>query len=152
MSPQVWLTLGGAAAELFGLALVLLDARDARRHADEVVTRDVRLYVGTARARGKMTGTGTVVGGREPTLEERVESLEKDLPRFYRELDDRIDRVDDAAQEAAQQAGGEAKSHADDLDRALRDFISSSLRSSRSLVGVGFFVAGVAASAVANLI
>jgi hypothetical protein len=149
---KVLLTGAGALSELTGLWLVVQDAGDARRRASEVRRRDVTLYAGSARARAKGSGALTVTGGRVPTLEERVEALERELPRVRGELDDRIDRVDDAAQDAASHAGGEAKSHADDLDRSLRDFIAETLASSRARVGVVFFAAGVVASAAANIV
>jgi hypothetical protein len=147
----VQLTVLGALAELAGLSLVLLDAGDARRDARSVVRKAINLYPSPARARVKF-GIPTIVTGYEPTLEERVATLEADLWRFRGDLDDRIDKVDDAAQEAASQARGEAMKHADDLDRKLRDFIAGSLSSGRIVAGVAFFVFGVIASATANLV
>ena len=38
---KVLLTVGGAVAELIGLTLVVLDARDARRQPREVRRRDI---------------------------------------------------------------------------------------------------------------
>jgi len=145
------LTLGGAGFELVGLALVLLDARDARRQARGVIRRDQVVYVGTARSRAK-GGAVTVKGGRQSTLEERIDTLERRLREVRDELDERIDRVDDAAQDAAGQVRGEAMSHADALDRKLRDFLADALSGGRSLIGVAFFAIGLGLSAAANLV
>jgi hypothetical protein len=149
---RVLLTGVGAASELFGLGLVVQDANDARRRASEVRTREARLYPKPVRGRSKTTGDLNVRSQRTATLEERVDALERELPRVREELSDRVDRVDDAAQDAAGRAGGEAKSHADDLDRWMRDFIPEALGSSRARLGVCFFAAGVLASAAANVV
>lgn len=78
----------------------------------------------------------TVTGGRPPTPEERIDTLERRLRDVRDELDERIDKVDDAAQEAATQVGGEAMSHVDALDRTLRDFLADALSGGRSAIGV----------------
>jgi hypothetical protein len=74
------LTLGGAGFELIGLGLVLLDARDARRRARDVKRRDQVVYVGSALSRAK-GGEVTVKGGRQPTMEERVDRWSDDCAR-----------------------------------------------------------------------
>jgi len=145
------LTFGGAGSELFGLLLVVLDARDARRRAARVVSRDQTVYLGSAHARA-IGGRVTVTGGRQPTLEERVESLEQRLLRVHDELSERIDRVEDAAQEEASRVRGEAMAHADELDRKLRDFLADALAGGRARTGVVFFAVGVLLSAAANLV
>jgi hypothetical protein len=146
------LTFAGASSELFGLWLVVKDANAARRHAAAVRSREVRGYPAPMRARSKVTAAPTVTVRAPPTLEERIDALERELPRVTEALSDRVDRVDDDAQDAASRAGGEAKSHADDLDRSLRDFIANALGGSYARLGVGFFAFGVLASAAANLV
>lgn len=145
------LTLGGAGFELVGLALVLLDARDARRRARDVERRDQVVYPGRALARAKGREV-TVTAGRQPTLEERVDRLERRLREVHRELDERIDRVDDAAQGEASRVRGEAMAHADTLDRTLREFLARALSGGRSVLGVAFFAIGLGLSAAANLV
>jgi hypothetical protein len=144
---HVALTVLGAAAELAGLSLVVADAL----HARKAVRRVVPLYAAPFRV-NVTTEADLTVAGQELTVEERVAALEADVPRHYRALDHRINEVHGAAQDAAGRARGEAMSHADDLDREVREFIADSLGSRRSIIGVGFFVGRVIMSALANVV
>jgi hypothetical protein len=78
--------------------------------------------------------------------------VERRLREVHRELDERIDRVDDAAQREASRLRGEAMSHADALDRKLRDFLADALSGGRSAIGVAFIAIGLGLSAAANLV
>ena len=91
---RVLLTGAGAASELLGLGLVVQDANDARRRASEVRTREARLYPNPARGRSKLTGDLSVTSQRTATVEERIDALERELPRVREELSDRVDRVE----------------------------------------------------------
>jgi hypothetical protein len=146
------LTILGAAMELLGLVLIVLDAREARLQAATVGTRTHRLHV-TPVISEESAGAITARGGREPpSLPERVDQLEKALLRTRTELNDRISTVDVRAQDACSRAAADAKSHADDLDRRLRDVLGSAIGPGGSQIGALLFAIGVICSAAANLV
>jgi hypothetical protein len=95
--------------------------------------------VGRRRCRrhGGAAPSHRVKAAREQAAQEvAVAERERRLRDIRDELDERIDKVDDAAQEAATQVGGEAMSHVDALDRTLRDFLADALSGGRSAIGV----------------
>jgi hypothetical protein len=119
---HVSFTLAGAVFELGGLALVVLDARDARGRATQVVKRETRVYLGAAHARARGGLVAALTGGREPTADERVSSLERSLADLRDGLTSRIELAEDRARADLTRVHEQAMTHADDLDRDLRDF------------------------------
>jgi hypothetical protein len=148
---HVSFTLAGAVFELGGLTLVVLDARDARRRATQVVKREHRVYLGSAVLRAKSGLAGVLTGGREPTIEERVVIVERAVTALGEELTAKIELAEDRARADVTGAHEQAMTHADELDRDVRDFIASDLSSGRSISGVILFAFGVVFSAAANL-
>lgn len=149
---KVLLTLFGLTFELGGLALVVFDARQARKHAAAVVKRTRTVYPSGISTAASAASVGALSGGREPTLEERIAALESSTAT---RLDDLQRRIVDARTEARRESGRvmtEALTHADTLDRELRDFMASALGGGRAQLGVVMFVTGAVMAAAANLV
>ena len=150
---HVCLTLAGAGAELIGLVLVIYDLRATSRDAVQVKPTVTRMYAQSASA-SATAGRLTVTGGRQPTLEERVAALERDSANFREDVGQRVAKLSRRISEETSRASGEARSHADDLDRELRLWLSAQLGGTlgRKAVGVLLFMLGVCLSAAANLV
>jgi hypothetical protein len=73
---QLLLIVGGAALELGGIALVVLDVREARSQASAVLESEPPVLPDTEFTLFERAMPGTPVGGREPTPEERLTRLE----------------------------------------------------------------------------
>jgi hypothetical protein len=102
------------------------------------------------------TGAGKVtpIGGREPTLEERVDRLEGRVEALNEGLLHVTDRLRAELEEAANKAFNRAYQAMVKRDRSLRLFLHQQLAGDvgRRLGGVVLFVIGALLSAAANVI
>lgn len=91
------LVVVGAAFEVLGVATIVLDLRSTSREVRAFISRGQTRY-GAAdleAQRATVTGTGVVSQGREPTIEERVASLEKQAAAFPKLVEDSVARARD---------------------------------------------------------
>jgi hypothetical protein len=143
----------GFLAEVGGVGLIVFDIRDSRRQARLVMERGQTVPLGQV-VDEERAPPMQVVGGRQPSLAERV----ADLERRYRELDERlVDGLSAVRRELRADASERAR-HVEEIVRAdytaLRDVLGDMLAGSlgRRIWGVVLVVLGVAASWAANLV
>jgi hypothetical protein len=143
----------GFVAEVLGVGLIVFDIRDSRRQARRIVGRAVTLHVDSV-VQEQRVSTIQLGGGRQPSLDERVDALE----RRYRELDRRLlDGLSAMRRELRADARNRARQieeiiQADYavLQDVLLDMLAGSL--GRRMWGVVLVIIGVAASWAANLV
>ena len=118
MDSAVALALIGTLLELGGLSVVAWEIRNDRRHAKKLFGAiQVSLHPARAYSRaGAVIGTG----GREPTQEERIETLEADLASLRTEMDDRLFEERKKRDQAIDAAHARTTSELDRVDKQLR--------------------------------
>jgi hypothetical protein len=143
----------GFFAEVGGVGLIAFDIRDSRRQARRIMERGQTVRLGQAVSEERALPI-QAVGGRQPSLAERV----ADLERRYRELAERlVDGLGAVRRELRADASERAR-HVEEIVRAdyavLRDVLGDMLAGSlgRRIWGVVLVVLGVAASWAANLV
>ena len=142
--------MSSAILELTGLALVVIDVRDARRAARRALqpySPGVPMtFPVTATFRTSFEALCTT-----PPLEARVAKLEHQLNGMRRDLSDRLDSVRDELREEA--FSRMALAEAEKREHAVREFMADQLDSGigRRIAGTCLFVAGVLLSVPANL-
>jgi hypothetical protein len=143
----------GFLAEVGGVGLIVFDIRDSRRQARLVMERGQTVPLGQVVSEERAVPM-QVVGGRQPSLVERVANLE----RLYRELDERLVNGLGAVRRELRADATERARHVEEIVRAdyaaLRDVLGDMLAGSlgRRIWGVVLVVLGVAASWAANLV
>jgi hypothetical protein len=151
---QLLLIGGGAALELVGILLVVLDVREARRQARAVTQREQIIRpLGIAHERG-IARAGTVIGGRQPSIDERVTRLEQQLRGLREEMEYRVDRITETVRaDLADLVAGSA-ADAEGRDRQLRQFLADQLDAGigRRVLGAVLFGVGLLLQTVANVI
>lgn len=144
------------ALELGGLALVIAGIRSDRRKARELFG-GIRVRVGAARSYAVPSGVEAVVGGPEPTTEDRVARLELEI----RELSERLVGASVALTKKFDARLDEAKANVleavDEGDNELRSSLADVLAGGvkgrawgAGLVGVGLLF-GVAANILGSV-
>jgi hypothetical protein len=147
------LTFSGAAAELTGLGLVILDVRDARAAAQAVSTTTTlppRRRTEAGRWRGRVGRPVASYGRTEVStrdFEEFVTRFMKTLETAFQQLEDRL--AADVEELIAGTVGDVQQRETD-----LRTFLAGQLTSGigRRTAGVVLLSFGIVASAAANLV
>ena len=138
---QVCLLLVGAGFELLGIGLAVLESLDVRRAFRQ---RSAVAHSRTASA--SVTGHGAVVSvtGREPTVEERIETVEQELTQLRDEVSGIGAKLRDEWREdlriEAQTIRTEVDHHVSDLRRLLGAGVEPNRRRT---VGFGLFAFGL---------
>jgi hypothetical protein len=149
---QLLLTLVGAALELSGIGLVVLDVREARSQAGSVLHKDatVAVFAGIAR----WPADPAPMTAEPLTVEQRLDRLEQALTALRAETVRQIDVVENLLREELWGLIKEARQHVEERDNALRALLSDQLDAGigRRWLGGFLFAAGVTAQTVANII
>ena len=147
-----WLNLGGGALELVGALLVIFGIIVERGRARRHRTRgQVVELSGTIEAKSSV-GTPTLTGGTTPTLEQRIESLEKLFGKLREELDEKMRaQVEKTREIAERQAQAVERAFRREVE-ALTDYLN--VKGSRwpEILGVVCLVSGIVATTVGNVI
>src|SRR4051794_12559266 len=133
------LTVLGAVLEFLGIFLVARAARQARREASDFLRKDIVIPVGQVIDRGKPPPI-TRGGGAPPTVEQRLDQLERRIGELPDEIDGRIARLDDTLREDFRATLLQAREHAEKRDTEVRRFIADHL----GAVGSALFAFGLA--------
>jgi hypothetical protein len=151
----------GAALELGGLGLVAWDVLAAKRQRAVFSLRNQLVQVpgiASERAIGGVTVHGGVQPGDlpAPTLDERVEQLERDAESVQRSLaaiDEREERNHDALLDRVGGLVAEARRETFELREELRPLIGHTVAGSigRRWLGVALFALGLVVQTVANV-
>jgi hypothetical protein len=152
------LLIAGAMLELVGVGLVAWDVLDARRVRVELSRRHLQLQADPGRLTvSGFPATATVDGpAPEPTLEQRVERVEREaelLRRDLGELEQRETRAHRAMSDTFAGWVGEARAEVHELREELRPLIGRTAAGNlrRRAVGVLLFAAGLTLQTAANL-
>jgi hypothetical protein len=145
-------TVASAAAELLGLSLVALDARDARRSAVRVLQADMpaiprRTEAGrwVSGVRRPLASYGAADDARQ--LQEAFVRHVESLGQHFQVLEDRLaSDMEELARRIVEQS--------EERERALRKELADQIVSGlgRRWVGATLFVVGVCLSAVSNVV
>jgi hypothetical protein len=143
----------GFLAEVGGVGLIVFDIRESREQARRIVGRGQTIRLESARAEERALPIH-VRGGKQPSLEERLDGLEG----RYRELDERLTTELGALRRELQTDASERAREVEEIARAdyavvssvLRDMLAGSL--GRRIWGVALVLLGLAASFAANLV
>jgi hypothetical protein len=151
---QLLLIGGGATLELLGVLLVVLDVREARSQARAVTQREQIIRpLGIAHERD-IARAGTVIGGKPPSIDERVTRLEGQVSALREEMEDRIHRITETVRtDLADLVSGTA-ADAERRDTQLRQFLADQLDAGigRRVLGAGLFGLGLLLQTAANVI
>jgi hypothetical protein len=157
VSEDVWqlLLIGvGVLLEGGGIALVVLDVREARSQARAVVRKgQIIRPLGIAHERD-IARPGTVIGGKQPSVDERVARLERQLPELREEMEGRIHQMTETVRgDLAGLVSGTA-ADAEQRDTQLREFLGNQLDAGigRRVLGALLFGLGLLLQTVANVI
>jgi hypothetical protein len=149
---QLGLTLFGAAAELSGISLVILDVREARSHAVAVMSKktSVAVFAGIAR----WPRQPIAVASDALSAEQRFDRLEQALAASDSEVDRQIDLVEKVLREECWGLVAQARQHVEERDTALRGVLADQLDAGvgRRWLGAVLFTLGLAAQTAANII
>jgi hypothetical protein len=149
----ILLTVAGVASELCGLGLVvggiLKDRSKARELFANVVVRSP-----PARSYARAGGVEAVVGGPNPTTEQRVERLKVTTKALAKRLKDRLHEEQVKRDKAIDEATREAVTHTDNRDKELRQHLADVLVADMRgrVTGAVLFATGVVLSGAGNIV
>jgi hypothetical protein len=139
--------------EVGGVLLIVRDIQDSRRQAQRILGRVQTVRLGPAITVERAMPI-TALGGKQPTLDERVARLENAIRDQNARLTEEVDAARREAREAAEDAAGRARASAAEefavLEQAMIDQLSGSL--GRRLLGVVLIVVAAMAGYAANLV
>lgn len=151
----------GAVLEVAGLVFVALDVRQSHREVERRTRPDQLVQISPALEHSRALGAIVVVGGQqpepeEPSLDERVSTLEREVAKVTRDLEAFEERETQAHRELTDRAAalvGEARRETFDVGQDARTFAANvaagNLR--RRVLGVGLFIAGLLLQTAGNL-
>jgi hypothetical protein len=96
-----WWIVAGGALQVIGVMALVIDIIATFNRLEGYRKRDRIVYAGSALEVGTAFPMGAVVGGREPTIDERVDRLETRLTELGDELRNTKARLKDWASETA---------------------------------------------------
>jgi hypothetical protein len=145
------LTVAGGAAELGGLALVVVGIVNDRAKARALFAVQ-KVRIGPAREYGRGSMVAVLTGGREPTTDERLATVESRVNTLSEQVDERFfearRQTDAEIDEALKQAYAADKEIDDELRRGLADVLAGGIRG--RVVGVALLFAGIVLSVTGN--
>jgi hypothetical protein len=150
-----WLILAGGVIEILGVLTVAADIRLTRREVRRYERRPVTVYAAGASVlpAAQASGVGVVEGGREPTLEQRMEVLEDRIGQVQGELEERTRQIDAQAREKIGQAVKlsemAARDRFDAIDTLLRGVTRAGIR--LRVLGVVLVLAGLGLGVVGSI-
>ncbi|MDA0184467.1 hypothetical protein OJ997_29455 [Solirubrobacter phytolaccae] len=146
------LTLAGAGCEIIGLSLVILDARDARRAALEVLQAPKPVIP-------KRTEEGRWVSGVRRSIAsygaaDDARQLREAFVRHIEGLGQQFQTLEDRLGADMEELSRRVVDESDQRERELRGVLADQLVSGlgRRWLGTGLFLVGVVLSAASNLV
>ena len=153
MNATTLLAISGATFEVFGLALVVAEIWKDRRQGRSLMGIEAVIVQTLPAIASATAGKVTPIGGRQPTLEERVERVEERAEALNDGLLYVQTRLRTELEQAAEEAFNRAYRATIKRDQSLRRFLHQQLAGGvgRRLLGVVFFALGTVLSAVGNV-